>query len=194
MPAKGDAKGGGKGGGGKGGGKKGGKPGRDRSKSQGPGGGGGGAGATDPNAAVDKNGKKFCYFHNHGGCSRENCNFSHDTPPKKVKDGMTRPTRNRSSSPGGGNPGPKAKAKGKARPKSRARTPAAPAPAEGEERQPKAQPTQQPKFGGMKKLWCPFFLKGKCKMGDKCPMPHVNEAAKNSLQAAIQNAAEASKS
>ena len=41
------------------------------------------------------------------------------------------------------------------------------------------------KFGGLKKLWCPFYLKGKCTRGSECPLPHVSGEAKTALQAAI---------
>ena len=45
----------------------------------------------------------------------------------------------------------------------------------------------------MKKLWCPFHIKGKCRMGLKRPMPHVDEATNKILQTAVQNAAEQEK-
>ena len=48
-------------------------------------------GASDGNQAVAKDGRRFCFFHSHGRCSRENCNFSHDTPLMNVKENMTRP-------------------------------------------------------------------------------------------------------
>ena len=44
---------------------------------------------------------------------------------------------------------------------------------------------KEAKFGGLKKLWCPFYLKGKCTRGGDCPLPHVSEEAKTALQAAI---------
>ena len=148
------------------------------------------------NQAVAKDGRRFCYFFNHGGCNREGCNFSHDTPPRAVKEGMTEPP-SRSKSPGGRRPDPKAKAKAKPRAKSTPRGKAAPAapppPAAPAPRAPREKSTGPSKFGGMKKLWCPFFIKGTCNKGDNCPMPHVNEDAKKALQAAVQNAAGASK-
>ena len=45
---------------------------------------------------------------------------------------------------------------------------------------------QQPKFGGLKQLWCPFYLKGKCSKGNACPLPHVDATAKQAIQSAIQ--------
>ena len=51
------------------------------------------------------------------------------------------------------------------------------------QQQPKGQ---QPKFGGLKQLWCPFYLKGKCSKGDACPLPHVDATAKQAIQSAIQ--------
>jgi hypothetical protein len=47
------------------------------------------------------------------------------------------------------------------------------------------QQQTQPKFGGLKQLWCPFFLKGKCNRGSDCPLPHVTAEAKTAIQSAI---------
>ena len=101
---------------------------------------------------------------------------------------MTKPP-DRSKSPGPRRTEPKAKAK--AGPKSQPRTAAPAPPVAGAAGRDKSTGTS--KFGGMKKLWCPFFIKGTCKMNDKCPMPHVSEDVKKALQAAVQNAAGASK-
>ena len=49
----------------------------------------------------------------------------------------------------------------------------------------RAQQQAQPKFGGLKQLWCPFFLKGKCNRGGDCPLPHVTAEAKTAIQSAI---------
>ena len=56
---------------------------------------------------------------------------------------------------------------------------------QGQRQQVPAKGGQEPKFGGLQKLWCPFYLKGKCTGGGDCPLPHVSDEAKNSLQAAI---------
>ena len=105
--------------------------------------------------------------------------MSHDTPPKEIKDAMV-PPRGRSASAGPGARGRSA-SKGKGKGKGKAKAKAAPA-------QGATQQTQQtPKFNGLTKLWCPFNMKGKCKHGDSCPLPHVDEAAKKSIQLAMAN-------
>ena len=109
--------------------------------------------------------------------------FSHETPPKNVKAGLTKPVaRSASPSPtrgGGGRPGPKAKAKAKAQP-SPALAAAEPPPAAHEVQR------VEKKFGGIKNLWCPAFLSGKCKNSDEdCALPHISKEAKAVLQAKI---------
>ena len=155
---------------------------------------GGGNSAAGANQAVDKKGVRFCFWHNNGGCSRDKCAFSHDTPPKDVRANMTAPPgRGRSPSPGGGRPrsqSPGGKGKGKGKGKKGGK--ALPGVADNNSN-PQQNTGQTPKFGGLKKLWCPMFLKGNCK--EPCPsgLPHVNEATKKVLQASVNAAIEARK-
>ena len=101
---------------------------------------------------------------------------------------MTKPTpRSQSPSKRTKSPNPKANGKGKGKGK------AAPVVAQGQGAPvtPAVPATgqnggQQKKFGGMSKLWCPFFLKGKCTKGDKCTFPHISEEAKQECQRAIR--------
>ena len=186
LPAKGAAKGNGKDKDknkdkGKGKGKDKGKDKRGRSTSRGGGSGGGNAAgaANDANRAKAADGRFFCWFHNNGGCTRNPCNFSHDTPPKAVKDAMTRPSR--SQSPGGKGPG-----KGKSKAKAKA-CPAPPEPVGERPERANGGGGNTKKFGGMKALWCAKFLAGKCPFSDdQCPFPHISKEAKAAIQAAIQ--------
>ena len=85
----------------------------------------------------------------------------------------------RSASPSGARP--KAKAKGKAKAKAQPALAAEPPSAQHEvQHGPK-------KFGGIKNMWCPAYLKGNCKHSDEdCPFPHIDKAAKEVIQAKIQ--------
>ena len=151
---------------------------------------------------------RFCYWHNHGGCTRDPCMFSHQTAPKHVKESMTKPeprsqsqgrdpSRGRDQSKGRGKGKAKAKAKAKATPKGKAKAKAAPAkgaPALAAEAEVVADPPPEheagralKKFGGLSKLWCQAALKGKCKLGvDKCPLPHISQEVKDHIQSKIQ--------
>jgi len=84
---------------------------------------GGGKGRAASSAGQASGDKKYCYFHNHGGCSKgKECHFSHDTPQQAILDKMEKLSgRSRSRSEG-----PKAKAKAKVRAKSRGRAMATP--------------------------------------------------------------------
>ena len=157
--------------------------GRTSSRDRNAGGASAAGGADDANKAKAKDGRYFCYFHNNGGCQRENCNFSHDTPPKNVKEAMTRPSRSQSPGGKGKGKGGKPQLKGKAKAKA---CPAVPdPPAAAGERAALAAPTK--KFGGMKTLWCQKHLQGKCHFTtEQCPFPHIDQQAKDAIQAAIR--------
>ena len=45
----------------------------------------------------------------------------------------------------------------------------------------------------MQKLWCNAFLKGTCEKGDACCFPHLDEAAVNSIKAALEAKKKANK-
>ena len=170
---------------------KGGK-GKKRTTSRGPGDATGAAGggneastggddtAGAANRAVDAKGVRFCYFHNNGGCHRQGCTFSHETPPKHIKTAMTKPVaRSASPPPAGRGPHPKAKAKAKGQARAALAVAEVPPTAGGAQRVEK-------KFGGIKTLWCQAFINGKCKHSDQdCPLPHISAEAKEILKAKI---------
>ena len=170
---------------GKGGGR--GKGKANKNGTQGEGSGGTGPAASDPLAVLSKDGKRFCFFNVRGGrCTRSDCPFSHDTPPKATKDAIIAfEGKPRSMSPRG--------RRTTSRTPNATTTTSTAAPAQTAvqtEEQQSAQQQQpkgnQPKFGGLKQLWCPFFLKGNCKKGDDCTLPHISPEAKEALQKSIQ--------
>ena len=118
-----------------------------------------------PSSAKKEPWHGVCYFYQEGTCSKgKDCNFEHRKLSKKDLESFPKPQRRgspsppRSSSGGGGGGQPKAKAKGKAQ------------------------------SGGnrLQKLWCNAFLKGTCEKGDACCFPHLDEAAVNSIKAALE--------
>ena len=169
--------------------------GKGKGKGRGKGDAGGGTGSTaaDPLAATAKDGRRFCVFHVRGNCTRAECPFSHDTPPKAVAEAIKNHQgplgRSRSPSPAGRRP----RSAGRQRPQNgetaapALQTATAAPAATGRGR------TVQEKFGGLKQLWCPFNLKGNCKKGDNCPLPHIPAESKNAIQKSIARAMEIQK-
>ncbi|MEC8428028.1 MAG: zinc finger CCCH domain-containing protein, partial [Pseudomonadota bacterium] len=178
--------------------------GKDKGKGKGKGkgrgsggdaGGGTGSTAADPMAATAKDGRRFCFFNIKGNCTRgAECQFSHDTPPKAIAEAIKNHTgplgRSRSPSPNGRrrsrSPGLQRQQNGETAAPALQTATAAPA-ATGRGR------TVQEKFGGLKQLWCPFNLKGNCKKGDNCPLPHIPAESKNAIQKSIARAMEIQK-
>ncbi len=115
--------------------------------------------------------KPVCYFHNHDGCKKDNCNFAHTIVSAKEKSLLNKPSR--SDSPGkdgarGGDGGARGGGKGRG---------------EGGKGKGKGGADKKPVQNA--RQWCAYHLKVEgCTNGDKCNFPHLDVSAVNAIKKA----------